>query len=161
MNWTDLKKNIYYLDGSLRDIYVLNTDLQDNEKWCEFVSENYMVQWFNGIKQINETKIDFEVVKGYLDGTHDFCSSVSIYFDKIQINNHFFINNEIENDISPKEIDNIETHEKVIKYLKAISLLLDKPIILTPEDEQETILIRVTKNKVEYLPKIKKNEPQT
>lgn len=153
MNWKELKKQIYFSDGSLRDIYILNTDIEDNEKWCKFVSINYTIKWFNGLRQINEDKIDFEVVKGYLDGTHDLCSSASVYIDKIQINNHFFIDNEIENDISPKEINSIQDHERIIKYLTDLSILLNKSVILTPENEQETILIRVTNKVVEYLPK--------
>ena len=36
--------------------------------------------------------------------------------------------------------------------MKEISVLLDKPVILTPENEQETILIRVTNDQIDYLP---------
>lgn len=153
MNWTELKKEIYYSDGSLRDIYILQTNFEDNEKWVDLVNQLYLIKWFNGLTQTNENKIDFKVVRGYLIGEHDFCSNASVFIDKIQINNHFFIESEIENDISPKEINSIEDHEKIIKYMTDISILLDKPVILTPETEQENILIRVTKNNVEYLPK--------
>lgn len=31
MNWTKLKEKIYYCDGSLRDIYVLHVNLEDNK----------------------------------------------------------------------------------------------------------------------------------
>lgn len=117
------------------------------------VNELYTVKWFNGLTQTNEQMINFEVIEGYLKGRHDLCSSVSIYIDKIQINNHFFVDNEIENDISPNEINSIEDHEKIIKYMTDISLLLDKPVTLTPENEKETVLICVTKNEIEYLPK--------
>ena len=130
MNWTELKKEIYYCDGSLRDIYVLQTNLEDNEKWTDLINQ----------------------LRGYLKGEHDLCSSAHVYIDKIQINNHFFIDNEIENDISPKEINSIEDHEKILKYMKEISVLLDKPVILTPENEQEKILIRVTNDQIDYLP---------
>ncbi len=152
MNWTELKKEIYYCDGSLRDIYVLQTNLEDNEKWTDLINQLYSVKWFNGLTQTEEQKIDIEVVRGYLKGEHDLCSSAHVYIDKIQINNHFFIDNEIENDISPKEINSIEDHEKILKYMKEISVLLDKPVILTPENEQETILIRVTNDQIDYLP---------
>lgn len=152
MNWTELKKHIYFTDGSLRDIYILNTDIKDNEKWCQFVSENYKIKWFNGLRQTNEDKINFKVVRGYLDETHDLCSSASVYIENIQINNHFFNEKVIENDISPKEINTIQDHEKIIKYLNDLSMLLNKAVILTPENEQEIILIRVTNLKIEYLP---------
>ena len=153
MNWTELKEKIYYCDGSLRDIYVLHTNLEDNKKWTNLANELYTVKWFNGLTQTSEQKINLEVIEEYLKGQHDLCSSVSIYIDKIQINNHFFTDNEIENDISPEDINSIEDHEKIIEYMTDISILLDKPVILTPENEQETILICVTKNEIEYLPK--------
>lgn len=153
MNWTQLKKEIYYCDGSLRDIYVFQTNLEDNEKWTNLVNQLYSVKWFNGLTQTEEQKIDIQVIRGYLKGEHSLCSSANVYIDKIQINNHFFIDNQIENDISPTEINNIDDHEKIINYMSVISVLLDKPVILTPENEQETILIRVTKDKIEYLPK--------
>ncbi|MCC9073841.1 hypothetical protein LNQ49_19850 [Flavobacterium sp. F-65] len=152
MNWAELKKNIYYVDGSLRDIYIKNTDIVDNEKWCEFVNNNYVINWFNGIREINEDKIDFESVKGYLNNNHNLCSSASVYIEKIRINNHFFIDEEIENDISPNEINTIQDHEKIIKYMTELSILLNKPVILTPEGTEKEILIRVTKNGIEYFP---------
>lgn len=151
MNWTELKQKIYYRDGSLRDIYILQTSNEDDKKWTDYVNKNYFIQWFNGIKQTNENIIDFEVVEGYLNRKHDLCSSASVFIDKIQINNHFFSDKEIENDIDPRNVNNIQDHEKIIKYMSELSNLLDKTVILTPENEQETILIKVMKNKIEYL----------
>ena len=127
MDFQELKDKIYYSDGSLRDIYVLQTNMEDNKKWVDFVNEHYIVKWFNGLTQTDETKIDF----------------------KIQINNHFFIDTEIENDISPKEINSLQDHERVIGYMISLSKALDKQIILTPENEQGTILIKVTNDNVE------------
>lgn len=152
MDWTALKKKIYYCDGSLRDIYILQTNFEDHEQWIHLVNEQYAIKWFNGLTQKEEQKINFEVVKGYLKAEHDLCSSVHVFIEKIQINNHFFIVHELENDISPKEINCIQDHEKIIKYMIDVSLHLGKSIILTPENERETILIRVTGNKIEYFP---------
>jgi hypothetical protein len=151
MNWTEIKEKIYYCDGSLRDIYILQTNMEDNKKWTDFVNEHYTVKWFNGLTQTDEKEIDFEVIKGYLNREHDLCSSASIFLDKIQINNHFFIDSEIENDISPKEINSLQDHERIISYMIGISKILNKPIILTPENEQGTILIKVTKDIVELM----------
>ena len=151
MNWEKLKDKIYYRDGSLRDIYVLKTNMEDNKKWADFVNEHHIVKWFNGLTQTDEAKIDFEVIKGYLKRDHDLCSSASVFIDKIQINNHFFIDTEIENDISPKEINSLQDHERIINYMISISKVLDKPIILTPESEQETVLIKVTNDVVELI----------
>ncbi len=150
MNWTELKEKIYYWDGSWRDIYLLETSLDDNLKWINFVNENYRIEWFNGLTQKDENKIDFEVVKQFWNGNHDFCSTAKVFIENIQINNHFFIDKEIENDIDPREINSIEDHERILKYMSDLSLLLDKPIILTPENDKEIVLMKVSKDGIEY-----------
>lgn len=112
MNWAELRDKIYYCDGSFRDIYVLETNIDDNKKWAEFVNNVYKINWFNGLTQTYERQIDFGVVRGYLNKEHDLCSRASIFVDDIQINNHFFTDTRIENDISPTEINSIQDHEK-------------------------------------------------
>ncbi len=149
MDFQKLKDKIYYCDGSLRDIYILHTDIDDNRKWTEFVNENYTIKWFNGLTQENESKIDFEVVRGYLNGDHDLCSSASVFLDKIQINNHFFVDTEIENDISPKEINSIDDHNKLITYMTGLSKVLEKKVVLTPENEATIALITVDKDEID------------
>lgn len=149
MDFQKLKDKIYYCDGSLRDIYILHTDIDDNRKWTEFVNENYTIKWFNGLTQENESKIDFEVVRGYLNGDHDLCSSASVFLDKIQINNHFFVHTEIENDISPKEINSIDDHNKLITYMTGLSKVLEKKVVLTPENEATIALITVDKDEID------------
>jgi hypothetical protein len=158
MNWTELKEKIYYWDGSWRDIYVLQTSLDYNKKWTDYVNENYRIEWFNGLTQSDEKKVDFEVIKEYWNGNQDLCSTAKIFIDKIQINNHFFVDNEIENDIDPREINSIEDHERVIKYMTDLSNLLGKPVILTPENDQEIILMKVSENKIKFSNNINPNE---
>lgn len=151
MNWAELKNEIYYCDGSLRDIYVFDTNIYDNKKWTELVNNAYKINWFNSLTQTYEKQIDFGIVRGYLNKEHDLCSRASIFVDNIQINNHFFIDTKIENDISPTEINSIQDHEKVISYMMNISNALNKTIILTPENEPETILIKVINDFVELM----------
>ena len=158
MNWTKLKEKIYYWDGSWRDLYILQTNLDDNLKWTNYVNENYRIEWFNGLTQTDEQKIDYEVIKEFWNGNRDLCSTAKVFIDKIQINNHFFDIEEIENDIDPREINSIEDHEIVLKYMTDLSLLLDKPIILTPENDKEIVLMKVSKDGIEYSDNINPSE---
>jgi len=158
MNWTELKEKVYYRDGSWLDIYILRTSLEDNEKWTDYVNENYRIEWFNALTQADENRISFDVIKEFWNGNQDLCSTAKVFIDKVQINNHFFTDTEIENDIDPREINSMEDHERVIKYMTDLSKLLDKPLILTPENEQETILIIVSKNQVAYSKNIDLNK---
>ena len=150
MNWTELKSKIYYWDGSWRDIYVLNTNKQDWEKWVNYVNENYRIESYNGKEDKEEKSINFSVIKEKWNGSSDFLSDATVFIDKIQIKAHFFIDSEIENDIDPREFNTLEDHNKLIKYMTDLSTLLDKKVILTPENAQETILITVDKTNVEF-----------
>ncbi len=140
------------------DIYILQTSLEDNNKWAEYVNENYRIEWFNGLTQADENKINFEVTKQFWNGNHDLCSTAKVFIDQIQINNHFFIDTEIENDIDPREINSIEDHQRVVKYMIDLSQLLDKQIILTPENDKEIVLMKVSKDGIEYSDKIAPKE---
>jgi hypothetical protein len=149
MNWTKLRDKIYYLDGSFRDIYILRTNRMDNQVWVNYVNENYRVDWYNGKTDKEENKVNFFVIEEFWNGNLDFCSTAKVFIDNIQINNHFFGSDEIENDIDPREFNSIEDHNKLIKYMSDLSSILDKEVILTPENEQETVLMTVWKNKIE------------
>jgi len=150
MNWTDLKDKIYYCDGSWRDIYVLQTTGADWKIWVDFVNKNYRIDWFNGKADKYENQIDFKVIEEFWSGDHDLCSTAKVFIDKIQINSHFLDKTEIENDIDPREFNSIDEHDKLIKYMSDLSILLDKEVILTPENEHETILLKVSKHNIEF-----------
>ena len=55
----------------------------------------------------------------------------------------FFIETEIENDIDPKEFNSLADHVKLIQYMSGLSGLLDKQVVLCPENVPDCHLIRV------------------
>lgn len=150
MNWRELKDKIYYWDGSWRDIYVLQTNRVDWKIWVDYVNKNYRIDWFKSKADKDENQIDFSVIEEFWSGDEDLCSTARVLIDKIQINAHFFDDNEMENDIDPREFNSIDDHNKLIKYMSDISILLDKEIILTPENEHETVLLKVIKDNIEF-----------
>lgn len=126
--WKKLKREIYFCDGSLRDIYVQNISESDWRKWIRHVNENYKLEWFNGLAQKSENLINEQIAIDYLNRKHDLCSSVSIYLGKIQLNCHFFDSTEIENDISPNDITCFEDHQSILEYMIDVSYLLIKKL---------------------------------
>lgn len=158
MEWTELKDKIYYWDGSWRDIYILNTTRQDWNRWIAYVNKNYSIDWFNGKTNTDEKKVDFNVIEEFWNGNLDLCSTAKVFIDNIQINAHFFDDTEMENDIDPREFTSIEDHDKLVKYMTDISILLDKEIILTPENEHETALLKVNKDDVVFSSDIDPNK---
>jgi hypothetical protein len=146
MNWEILRKKIYYIDGSLRDIYVKDTNMQDWEKWIDLVNTKYEVKFNNVLSGEIESQINKSIVFDYWNGKTDLLNNVTIYLGDILVKCYFFGGNEIENDITPTEINSIEDHNRLVDYLKDVSACLGKEVMLTPENKK---LIIVNKNGIE------------
>lgn len=150
MNWNLLKDKIYLWDGGWLDIYVHSTSANDWKIWTNYVNQNFKIDWYNGKAKRNESKIDFSVIQEYWSGNHDLCSSAKIFIDdNIQVNAHFFDDSEIENDIDPREFKSIDDHNKLIQFLKGLSLEFEKEVTVTPENSPEIVLIKVKGESVE------------
>src|ERR1700761_9336950 len=101
MNWKQLRDEIYYLDGSLRDIYVHNTTKSDWVKWSAYINENYKVVFFffdeDGEEQ-SSNKIDIEKAFNFWnENDEEYPCHVSIFLGDIVIKAYFFGQEEIEN----------------------------------------------------------------
>jgi hypothetical protein len=143
MNWTELKKRIYFEDGSWRDIYVLDTTRKDWENWVDLINRKYSVEFYDAKTDLLADKIDFAAVREYWDSAGDReVISASIKLDSINVMCYFFDDSQIENDIDPSEIKSQEDHDKLIDYLTDISVSLDKEVLLTEENTKNSILIR-------------------
>ena len=150
MNWKYLKDKIYFSDGSLRDIFISDTTCSDWEKWVQYVNKNHHVEWYNSKTDKYETSIDFKIIQEFWHGIIDICPTSSIFIKEIQINVQFWGDSEIENDIDPEQINSLEDNLALITYMSEISDLLNKEVLLTPENYHEICLIRVNINNIEF-----------
>ena len=112
------------------------------------VNQNYRIEWYNSKTNKTNSEIDFELAKNIWNQERE-SSTAKIYVGTIQVNAHFFIESEIENDIDPREFKSIQQHYKLLHYLNQFSDLCDKPIIVTPEDSPNIMLMKVYKGKME------------
>lgn len=153
MEWQYLKNKLYFVDGSLRDIYVKDVSREDWEKWINFVNENYEVEfnYFDVSKiLIRSNKIIPLMVYKYWDGSIDTTLNATVKVGDISFKCYFFYEGEIENDISPDEVNNIENHNDIVNYLKAIAFILNKEIIMTIENystEYEEVLMKINNSR--------------
>ena len=145
----NIKESNLFWDGSWRDIYVQNTESEDWEKWINLVNEKYRINWHNGKTNQSEAKIKFDVIKEYWEGNGELCSTANIFLDEIQINAHFFDDTEIENDIDPREFKSMDDHNRLIEYLKSVSMACNKEVIVTLENSPEYVLMKINGNEVQ------------
>lgn len=135
MNWKKEQEEIYFRDGSFRDIVIENTSIVDWNSLVCFLNENYKIKQKFLENGNEENFINFDFVKKYWSGDGAYMSNASIYLDNIIVNTHFFSDVEIEFDVNPTEINSFEDHQKVVSFIKRLSNLLKKEVFITPEDE--------------------------
>jgi hypothetical protein len=151
MNWKKLKSRIYHEDGSLRDIYIRDVTPDDWRHWADYVNSNYPIDFLIGGTYIGN-KISFDSIADYWKDSDQEYPSASIHLGNIIVNTFFSNENEIENDITPREIRSLEDHQRLLEYLKSISILLNRPVELTEENyrDPKEILIVVDGERVTY-----------
>lgn len=151
LSWSFIKENIYYQDGSLRDIYVFNTNKGDWSKWIDLVNQKYRVEFYNGQTQQKSDSISKKEVFDYLDKKTDLINAATIWLGNIAVQCYFFSVDEIENDISPKEINSPDAHQEVINYLTTLSAALGKKVVLTAESDTSIIYIEADQKSISIL----------
>ncbi|RYX80825.1 hypothetical protein EON83_26885 [bacterium] len=79
---------------------------------------------------------------------------LAVTIDSILLNCHFFHPSEIEFDIDPREIKKQHDAEQIFGFMKYIGCLLNKEVILTPENDQAVLLFRFAPDvgEVQYIP---------
>ena len=119
-------------DGSLRDIYIYQANI---DVWNKFISIvagsklNYEF-WHGGSKKTFPT--NFEEIKA-LQNTDP--TTLKIFLEKgIQLNCHFFTEDEIEMDTDPKEIGNKQNFDSFVSFLRWLSQELGMCIHFTHEN---------------------------
>lgn len=153
MDWKQIKEQIYFEDGSFRDIVIENTTRDDWRKWVDYVCTNYRVETLYNETQITSNGIDFDYVLDFWDGRIE-CNACSSVFslDKIQVNAFYFDDLELENDIDPREVKAEEDHQAIVKYLKDLSIILDKKVVLILENCKNIILMTAENGQVTPMP---------
>ncbi|SDL86509.1 hypothetical protein SAMN04488034_1193 [Salinimicrobium catena] len=146
-NWNILKEEIYFEDGSLRDIYISKTDKTDWESWSKLVNKKYDVEFYDGLTRKKTTQINIERVFDFWNDPDKFSDSnnATINLGNVKVKCYFFTEKEIENDLEPREVKTEKDHLNIIGYLKAIAETLNKDAVLTSENLKENVLLEIKK----------------
>lgn len=142
-------QKIFYCDGSYRDIYVRHVTKDDWRNFIDFVKIEWPIQFYeDGIK------VDYYNLKvdQIFSLTNNHAILMIIYLNTLSVNCNFFSVEEIELDIDPREVLNIEVYNWVIDFIKKLSRALNKEVRLTPENCPDYSILRCYPNsEVEYL----------
>jgi hypothetical protein len=140
--WNDIQW-VFEPDGSLRDIYVQDISIREWEILIDHLNANFNLTYSD------KDKIDKEYVLEYLRDTSGEMESktLTIHLGQIKVNCFFFLSEQIEFDIDPKEVNSIKDFEQIEKFMISISEILQEQVTLTEENSPEFPLFKVDTSK--------------
>ena len=140
--WNDIQW-IFEPDGSLRDIYVQDISIREWETLIDHLNANFNLTYSD------QNKIDKKYVLEYLQDTSGEMESKSltIHLGQIKVNCYFFLSEQIEFDIDPKEVNSVSDFELIEQFMTSISESLQEQVTLTAENSPEFPLFKVDTNK--------------
>ncbi|GHO54690.1 hypothetical protein KSB_31650 [Ktedonobacter robiniae] len=148
---SELSQIVFENDGSLRDIFVLNTSEQDWQIMLNFLRQSSYPFEFT----IDGTPQELpDSVKTIFDLRQEHSTQLCIDRQELVINSFFFTEEEIDFDIHPRDINTGDKVERLLEFMRTISKLLNKEIILTPQMSETNPWYRfnpVTENEIWYL----------
>lgn len=132
---------VFFNDGSLRDIYVIDVNLTNWQKFFDWIRTS---TWDIVIyKDGHVTVYDETDVAHFFEEKDNHSILMSINTNGVLINCHFFSEDELEFDIDPKEVNSKSEANAVFEFMKNLSKILDKDSILTGENSPEYPLVTV------------------
>ena len=135
MEWSELQSEFEW-DGSLRDIYILNTTLADWRSAIRALSESGLPLSFKTQGAMSSLPADVADVFDSSDGL------LSVDLDGMLLNSHFFGTDEIEFDLDPREVTTGDRATALAGFLAILGTATGKPVILTRENAREAIILQ-------------------
>jgi hypothetical protein len=138
-------------DGSLRDLYVLSTSLNDWHEFLRFVKSSRYPFSFH----INSAPAPMpKDAAAALSISPNAKALLQIDLGGVALNCHFFHEADIELDIDPREIVDDAKVDAVLAFMTEMGKALKKEVRMTPENCPETIIFRYdpTDGSVGYIP---------
>src|SRR5438477_3005497 len=132
-------ENTWYWDGSLRDICILGVAISHWQRVVDWLrGDPYPVEFYLD-EQPAPLPHDILTVFERRNETDVF---MKIDVERVIIHCHFFWHKEIEFDVDPRQVDSEQREQGIIDFMRALGKLLDKEVILTPENWHEDPFLR-------------------
>ena len=148
MKWEDYSVEFEF-DGSWRD--VPNTTISHWQILVDFLHSNI----YEHSCTVDGEKSELpSLAKEIFDAKHEFKPLLHLTVGSAILNCHFFTDEEIEFDLDPREIQSERQAEQIFAFMRQIGELLDKEVILTPENLLEMPIFKFLPGvgKLEHIP---------
>jgi len=138
---------IFEVDGSYRDIYIFDTQITDWQTLFKVINKEVWVTRL--LKDGEEVDINRYPIDRIFDERDSFSFLLSINYKGVVINSHSFDQREIEFNIYPKELVTFTHRNAVFEFMQYLSNLLNKQVIITPENSPEIPFLTVKPNELQ------------
>lgn len=130
MTWHTYQSKFEW-DGSLRDIYVLNTDIRDWQILIDMIRESRLEVLFVSGDVIEDLPEDISFI---FKLPHDISYDLNVHLGRTILRTHFFVENEIEIDLDPREVRDQADFDRLISFMRNMAEYLNKDVVLAPEN---------------------------
>ena len=114
--------------GALLDIRVFNVTVGDWQSLLDFLSANYFLAYLeDGIVQELPR---FSIIR---QTQKEKALTLQILLPGFTVNMHFFVDDEIEMDVLPEDVNSFEKADAVFALIKSVAHLLKKEVLLVEE----------------------------
>ena len=138
LDWVQVRQD-FESDGSLRDIYVLETRTSDWQRLLDHLRSSGRALRFSvdGLEQPLPTS-----ASAVLALRAQSSPVLNLDVQGIDLACHFFTDTEIEFDLLPQQVRDEATLSAVLGFMTEIGSLLGKTVILTPENWQKSPIFK-------------------
>ena len=137
MDWSQIATDSKS-DGSLRDIYILGTSIDDWALiWNVLTASGSLAFGVDGIARTPPADVREAFA---LHASHSVTACYRL--GKQRLNCHFFVEEEVEFDLDPKDVDGLVEAERLGQFLVDLGRMTSKEVRLTAENEREAVIAR-------------------
>ena len=126
-------------DGSLRDIYVLGTGLEDWDRVLTSLTSRYTTVEYWGDGRTRSSLPKAETIFAFRQQTSPL---LRVTLNGVILQCHFFTPDEIEFDFVPKEIDTPERLQALLEFVETLGQSTGKTVVVTLENHPEWAFLR-------------------
>jgi hypothetical protein len=136
MDWETWQRAVELDGSSLWDVYVLGTDRSDWQGLLDWLHESRIPLSFERGGVSEAAPLDV----GDAFAQQEYQDTCTMFIDPagMRVNTHFFIEEEIELDIDPRDVRGGHDLARLQAFLTRIAGLLGKTVLITPENGQDT-----------------------
>ena len=139
LNWSACSAS-FVQDGSLRDIYVRGTTINDWERFYRFLIEKKLPLSY---LRSDDRTAEFPSSIAKIMEDRRCGHTLSIDLSGILLNTHFFNDREIELDLDPRDVNSEDRFKSLVNFMGEIGRLLRKEVVLTSENAPEAVILRI------------------